>query len=222
MAIDIANRADTHRRHHPAARRQSAARRGKPSLSRPAALATVPSFRIARPKYRARPPQRPASARLPAPPTTKPADDHPATCPGGERWLCGVTACAAVAGQPPERWADLLGDAHGYWPIETTNLDVIIDVLARQGRRCRRTMYRPSRDWPQWANAAEPGVYLVFVSGHVLAAEVHSSRPAIRVLDNGYLATPEPAVPHRRRPRGRRLGTSCASSPRAPIKARIP
>lgn len=90
---------------------------------------------------------------------------------------CGAAALAALTGRPVARCVRVLEDRHGYFPLHSVVIPATLDALAVLGWRHRAV--RPDAPVPfrDWARIAEPGLHLVSVPGHVVAADVRRAPP---------------------------------------------
>lgn len=97
--------------------------------------------------------------------------------PNGERYSCAVTAIAAITGHDPDRWNRILERAHGHFPLLSTVVPATLPALRAAGQLCDHAVHKPPLAWSDWEASAEPGLHLVYVPGHVLAAEVLPAPP---------------------------------------------
>ena len=122
------------------------------------------------------PPPRPSNGpamRQSAPPQPRlhALPDEPAALP------CGAAALAALTGRPVARCIRVLEDHHGYFPLDSVATPAALGALAVLGWRHRAV--RPDVPVPfrDWRRDAEPGLHLVSVPGHVVAADVRRAPP---------------------------------------------
>ena len=97
--------------------------------------------------------------------------------PDGVPLPCGAAALAALTGDPPARCVRVLEDRHGYFPLTSVVIPPTLDALHALGWRYDE---RPHPDLPafrDWAVGANPGLHLVSLPDHVIAADVRSAPP---------------------------------------------
>ena len=100
---------------------------------------------------------------------------HP--LPDGAPLPCGAAALAALTGMAPDRCVRILEDRHGYFPLASVAIPPTLDALAALGWLYHATAHPDLPAFRHWAAGADPGLYLVSLPEHVIAADVRSTPP---------------------------------------------
>ncbi len=90
---------------------------------------------------------------------------------------CGAAALAALTGLPAPRCVRVLEDRHGYFPLAGVAMPPTLDALAVLGWRHRAVRPDDAVPFGDWRRRAAPGLHLVCVPGHVVAAAVRRAPP---------------------------------------------
>ena len=100
---------------------------------------------------------------------------HP--IPDGTPLPCGAAALAALTGIPPARCVRVLEDRHGYFPLASVVIPPTLDALEALGWRHEERAHPDLPPFRDWAASADPGLHLVSLPDHVIAADVRSAPP---------------------------------------------
>ena len=122
--------------------------------------------------------RQPDDAAMPPPSRPQPRlHAVPADLPG---LPCGAAALAALTGLPVHSCVRVLEDHHGYFPLDSVVIPPTLDALAALGWRHRAARPDAAMPFGDWARRAEPGLHLVSLPGHVIAADVRRAPPVPR------------------------------------------
>ena len=98
------------------------------------------------------------------------------TLPAGVPLPCGAAALGLLTGMPPARCVRILEDRHGYSPLASVVIPPTLDALESLGWQYEERAH-PDLPFHDWAAGADPGLHLVSLPDHVIAAHVHSTPP---------------------------------------------
>ncbi len=126
------------------------------------------------------PPDRLHSVPLRRPAMRQPAPRHPRlhALPDEPAGLpCGAAALAALTGLPVARCIRVLEEHHGYFPLDSVVIPATLGALSVLGWRHRAVRPDAPAPFGDWSRNAEPGLHLVSLPGHVVAADVRRAPP---------------------------------------------